>query len=104
MDYADFGPQAMAYNTLGRKRLPWDPATPIIIGHSRIQVVVYRDIPLQTVRESYIPDPTSNTDYRYLQYGEALNYLDAKIEQNLLRKITDRLKQARATIVERLGS
>lgn len=103
LEYADFGPQAMAYSTLGRKRLSWDPTIPIIIGHAQIQVVVYRGVPLQVVRQNYPSLREQNIDVRYLQYGEALNYLDARIEQNLLARITERLKDARSKIIEQLG-
>lgn len=103
LDYADFGPQAMAYELLGRKRLAWDPTAPVIIGQSRISVVVYRGVTLPTVREAYPVERGSNTDYRYLQYGEALNYLDARIEQNLLQRITPRLKRARRKIQAQLN-
>ena len=101
-EYADFGPRAMAYSLLGSKNLQWEPEVPILIGQGKVYVVVYRGIPIERVQEYYPQDRSRNLDYRYVQYGEALNYLDAKIERNLLRRITERLIRTRQTILDRL--
>lgn len=102
-EYSDFGPQAMAYRLLGPKNLQWDPDVPILIGQGKVYVVVYRGIPVEEVERHYPQDRSRNIDYRYLQYGEALNYLDAKIERNLLRRITERLRRTREKILLLLG-
>lgn len=93
----------MAYRVLGSKNLQWEPEVPILIGQGKVYVVVYRGIPLKTVSKYYPQDRSRNLDYRYLQYGEALNYLDSKIERNLLRRVTDRLRRTRETIIAHLG-
>lgn len=103
-EYSDFGPQAMAYRLLGPKNLQWDPDVPILIGQGKVYVVVYRGIPVEEVERHYPQDRSRNIDYRYLQYGEALNYLDAKIERNLLRRVTERLRRTREKILLLLGS
>lgn len=102
-EYADFGPQAMAYRVLGPKNLQWEPEVPIMIGQGKVYVVVYRGIPLEAVANHFPPDRSRNQDYRYIQYGEALNYLDAKIERNLLRRVTERLRRTREAIIDTLG-
>lgn len=100
LEYADFGPQAMAYNTLGPKKLPWRSEQPLMIGQGKIWVVVYRDMSLESVRKHYPADTKNQVDYRYLPYDEALSYLDKRIAQNLIRNLTGRLKNTRRTIVQ----
>lgn len=99
LEYTDFGPQAMAYKTLGPKNLQWEPNVPLLVGQGRVFVVVYRDIPLADVAQYFPSDQAKRLDYRYLQYGDALNYLDARISQNLLRKVTQRLRETRQKII-----
>lgn len=99
-DYADFGPQAMAYRAIGPKNLPWQPDTPLLIGQGNVLIVVYKDIELDEVKRSYQPDQRELIDYRYLPYTEALDYLDARISQNLLHKVTTRLQETRKTITQ----
>lgn len=102
-EYADFGPQPMAYPILGSKNLQWEPEVPILIGQGKVYVVVYKGIPVEAVKKSFPSDRSRNLDFRYLQYGEALNYLDAKIERNLLRRVTARLRKTRAKLLAVLG-
>ena len=95
LQYNDFGPQAMAYHLIGPNRLPWDPDTPIFVGHDAVRVVIYRGIDLETVKSLYPPDRPRNIDYRYVSYQDALRYLDAKIHRNLLIRITQKLENTR---------
>lgn len=97
-DYADFGPQAMAYRVIGPKNHQWDPQTPIPFGAEGVRVVVYRDIGLEEVQQHFPVDPSRHQDYRYLAYADAMDYLDARIRQNLLKRITLRLEQTRDAI------
>ena len=99
LQYSDFGPQAMAYHLIGPNRLPWDPETPIFVGHDAVRVVIYRGIDLATVESLYPPDKLRNIDYRYVSYQDALRYLDAKIHRNLLIRITQKLKGTRDQII-----
>lgn len=98
LDYADFGPQAMAYKVLGPKNHQWDPQTPIPFGAEGVRVVVYRNIDLEQVKQHFPVDPGRHQDYRYLAYSDALDYLDARIRQNLLKRITLRLEETRSAI------
>lgn len=97
-DYADFGPQAMAYKVIGPKNHQWDPQVPIPFGAEGVRVVVYRNIDLEIVKQHFPVDPQRHQDYRYLTYGEAMDYLDARIRQNLLKRITLRLEETRDAI------
>ena len=101
-DYADFGPQAMAYRTIGPKNYQWDPQTPILFGAEGVRVVVYRNIRLEEVEQHFPLDPQRHQDYRYLAYADAMEYLDTRIRQNLLRRISQRLEQTRDRIREHL--
>lgn len=103
LDYADFGPQAMAYPLLDHRRLPWDPHAPLILGQGQIKVVVYRGVALEAVQAAYPPDRSRNIDYRYVSYSEALQYLDTQIQRNLLPRVTPRLMQARERVIAALG-
>lgn len=58
-------------------------------------MVVYRNISLEEVERHFPVSPESLRDYRYVAYAEAMDYLDARIRQNLLRRITERLEQTR---------
>lgn len=102
-EYADFGPQAMAYGLLGPKRLPWAPETPLVIGEGNIYVVVYRGIDKSEVVAAYPPDEHRKADYRYVNYSDAMTYLDIKIAQNVLGSVTTRLESTRQTVVKVLG-
>lgn len=103
LDYTDFGPQAMAYPLLDRRNLSWDPHAPLILGQGQIKVVVYRGVPEDAVRASYTPDRANNIDYRYISYGEALQYLDTQIQRNLLPRVTPRLIETREQLLAELG-
>lgn len=97
-DYADFGPQAMAYRVIGPKNHQWDPQAPIPFGAEGVRVVVYRNIGLEEVQQQFPVDPERHQDYRYLAYADAMNYLEARIRQNLLKRITLRLERTRDSI------
>jgi hypothetical protein len=42
-------------------------------------------------------------DYRYIEHGAALAYLDEKIEEGLVDAVTARLKSTKRKIVRSLG-
>ena len=79
LKYADFGPQAMAYELIGYNRYQWDCSG---CGDPRkrhdIKIVVYRNINLSKVKEVY-PIIVGETDYRYIEYNEGVNFLNHKI-------------------------
>lgn len=103
LNYADFGPQAMAYKIIGRNQLPWAPNTPPVLGESQIRIVVYRGITKEEVEAAFRPNKHSHYDYRYVPYRSALNYLDNNIARNILAKVTLRLEATRNKIFNGLG-
>lgn len=103
LEYSDFGPQAMAYRIIGRKRMPWAPELPVVIGEHKILVVVYRGINKSDVEEAFVADKDNNVDYRYVAYADAVRYLDTQIAQNILRKVTLKLEATRTKLLTKLG-
>lgn len=104
LGYTDFGPQAMAYQVIGRKRLPWAPNTPLTPGDGGIFIVVFRGIEKARVIEAYPDNPDNNLDYRYVAYTDAISYLDKNIAQDILSNVTKRLETSRQTILAHLGA
>lgn len=102
LTYADFGPQPMAYRVLGPKNYQWDPQTPIPFGDEPVRVVVFRNMDLEEVQQRYPVEQNRHLDYRYVTYADAMDYLDQKIRQNLLQRITVRLEATRDRIREAL--
>jgi arginase family enzyme len=77
LDYADFGPSALASEVLGSEWWQWqpqgdgDPAT-----RYPIKVVVYWEIPLDLVKQAYPVLQEKQQDYRYLERTKALTFLE----------------------------
>ncbi len=99
--YGDFGPQVLAYETIGYQWYQWN-STGDSDPNKRddITVVVYWDESLNAIKAKYPVDPDLKKDYRYLSFAAALNYLDNTISEypdasNLIktRKAVQRLKQ-----------
>ena len=79
-----------------------------------IQVVVYRNVDLATGKRTY-PALGGKYDYRYVEYSEAMDYLDKQIEElkannnrdpaynKLKDKLVSEYEQSRSKIIERLG-
>lgn len=99
LTYVDFGPQAMAYPLLGQNRLGYLPHAPMGLGLGEVRVIVYRPpATAEAAAARYPPDPLSQLDFRYLTAADALSYLDQRIQQNLLGRITERLHRTRQRI------
>jgi hypothetical protein len=60
-----------------------------------IKVVVYRDVPLDEVKQKYPVIKEELKDFRYVPYDEAIQYLDDMIQQNFMPDITIRLEQTK---------
>ncbi len=76
--YAEFGPQAMAFETIGMQWFQWQSHgsdDPKIVDE--INVVVYRDVSLAQIKARY-PVINGKQDFRYLDYASALAFFDAK--------------------------
>ena len=102
LPYGSFGPQVMAYETLGFEWWQWQPN-----GDSRpreydVRVVVYCKLSMQEVARLYPVDPRAERDYRYITYDRALSYLDDNIRQDVVPAVTDKLRATRKALLERL--
>lgn len=104
LNYNDFGPQIIAGEVIGMEWWQWqdhgdsDPATVY-----PVKVAVYRNIPLTEVEQRYPVEPERKKDVRYLEYRNALRFLDEKITENMLEDVTEQLKATRKKITEQLG-
>ena len=78
--YEDFGPSALSADVLGNAWWQWEnqgdgnPAT-----RYPIKIVVYWNIPLDQVKAAYPVIPEKKQDYRYIERGKALAFLDSAI-------------------------
>ena len=81
-NYSDFGPSSLAGELLGFEWWQWnqhgdsDPEATY-----DIKVVVYAYGGKRAAMTHYVVHPSTNTDYRYVFYGEALRFLDDKITE-----------------------
>jgi len=81
-DYDDFGPQVLAYETIGYQWYQWNNtggSDPNDID--KITVVVYWDEPIDAIKDKYPVDPRRNKDYRYLSYMSAMKYLNSTLAE-----------------------
>lgn len=81
LEYGDFGPQVMAWETLGGQWWQWDmnAQSEPILEHS-IHVVVYDDAPISQVQERFPVNKLKQQDFRYLDARTAIRYLNRNIE------------------------
>jgi hypothetical protein len=81
-DYEDFGPQAMAWETIGMQWWQWDnhgDSDPNSIYD--IKIVVYRDISLQEIQSIFPVVEAAKKDFRYIEYNEVIKYLNRNIDE-----------------------
>jgi hypothetical protein len=115
MRYSDFGPPSSSYELLGSEWYQWNSQGPDDPnGRDDVKIVIYRNVDLATVKRTY-PVLKGKADYRYIEYSEAMGFLEKKIEE--LKSDQDRepeysklkealileYEQTRAKIIERLG-
>jgi len=80
LNFSDFGPPSMSYHLLGQEWWQWEAHGDSKPGkYYDVKVIVYRNTPLDKVKKAYPVIREKNRDYRYLEYDEALNYLDDEI-------------------------
>jgi len=81
LKYSDFGPQAMAYETLGFDWYQWEATGgPDPSQTYDIRVVVFKGLSLEAVKTMYPVDRDKAQDYRYIRYEDALTYLNNNIK------------------------
>lgn len=81
LPYQKFGPQVVAYPLIGFEYYQWnshgssDPKQVDVIN-----VVIYKDIDLELIKEQY-PVIKDKSDYRYVEFSEAIKFIDNKINE-----------------------
>jgi len=103
LNYEDFGPPVIANELIGMDWWQWENH-----GDSRpkvydIKVVVYKEITLNKVKENYPIDSANNKDYRYIEYVDAIKYLDEHIDENVFEIVTIKLLKTKNILVSSLG-
>ena len=79
-NYADFGPPSMFAELLGSEYWQWedygggDPK-----ANFDVKIVVYSDFEKKLAMSKYVVSPVTLEDYRYVSYGQAVDYLNLKI-------------------------
>ena len=95
-DFEDFGPPSMSFEILGDHWWSWEPSgSPNPNEQYPIRVVVYQDIELETVKNSFPISVSKKNDYRYLNYEQAISYLEKQIQENVIPVVTQRLKKTK---------
>jgi len=80
LGYEEFGPQVIAYELIGFGWNQWKAEGHELPDDVAVKVVVYRGVRLGKVRAAY-PVVRGRGDYRYVEYGRALRFLDRKIAE-----------------------
>jgi hypothetical protein len=81
LKYSDFGPQAMAYEALGYEWFQWEATGgPDPSQAYDVRVVVFKDLPLESVKTEYPVDKAKGQDFRYIGHDQALAYLEKNIK------------------------
>lgn len=114
MKYEDFGSPGSPDELFGSE-LSEETAqrTEALSTRDEIQVVVYRNVDLATVKRTY-PSLGGKSLYRYVEYSRAIAYLDKQIEElkasnrdaeysKLKEQLISEYEQSRNRIIERLG-
>lgn len=105
LDYADFGPQAAAWETIGMDWWQWKSCGGHCMGtdHRPVRVVVYHNIPLPEVKKAYPVVEEEGQDYRYLSYPKAMAYLNGQIQEDHPPELIKAFRNTKSRIEEKLG-
>ena len=116
MDYSEFKPSSRSYELLGfesDQRNIQESDNPN--SEIEVKVVIYRTVDLATVKKTY-PTFGSTPDYHFVEYGEAMSFLEKQISElkaeddgdpesvKLNKQLISECEQTRAKIIERLGA
>ena len=115
MKYEDFGSPGSSDELFGSERTQGNgQRADELSSTDDIKVVVYRNVDLATVKRTY-PELGGKFVYRYVEYSQAMAYLDKQIEELKAnnnqetensewgKKLISDYEQSRAKIIERLG-
>jgi len=64
---------------------------------------VFQDIPLTEVKKLYPVNPDMKKDYRYLKYEKALDFLNSKIDDDVMEKVTSVLEATRTKLISKFN-
>ena len=96
LDYAAFGPQAMAYEIIGKNRWQWLKGKSVSPDQAfDIKVIVYRKTSVAELQERFPLIEEKLMDPRYLKYDVAMEYLDKHIAADASPELTVRLRDTR---------
>jgi len=98
LNYEDFGPQVIANEVIGMQWWQWDNFGDSQEKSYDIKVVVYNNIDLTAVSATFPVDQANEKDYRYLDYQNAVIYLNGKIDENVFPVVTQKLIDTRNKI------
>ncbi|MBD0369955.1 MAG: hypothetical protein ICV60_03810 [Pyrinomonadaceae bacterium] len=110
MKYSDFGSPGSPAELFGQES---SQGAETLTNRDDIRVVVYRNVDLTSVKRTY-SELGGKYVYRYVEYSQAIAYLDKQIEElkannsdadydNLREKLIREYEQSRNRIIERLG-
>jgi hypothetical protein len=115
MSYADFGSPNSPDELFGTESSQVSSQRAAALNNrDDIQIVVYRNVDLVTVKRTY-PELEGKYVYRYVEYSQAIDYLDKQIEElkknssqdpefgRVKEKLISEYEQSRSKIIERLG-
>jgi hypothetical protein len=118
LSYGDFGPPSMSYDLqIGNAWNQWKDEGHELPDDVDIKVVVYRGIELEKVRKQF-PVLRGKSDYRYLDYARAIQFLqaqgknvesykDGEIDASVVKmwdELNQTLKKTHTLIIESLGA
>jgi hypothetical protein len=108
LDYADFGPPAIASGLLGPEWYQWESeGGPDPAAKFHVRVAVYRGISSKEVRRLHPVDRARLIDFRYARYDRAIAWLDSRLAElrkertadpALFDSLIERLEATRARI------
>lgn len=101
LSYGEIGPSVLVYELIGNEWYQWNKhgdSDPNSIDN--VEVVVYRNISLEAVKKLYPVNEKTKSDYRYLEYKTALDYLNEHEDEEYL----EHLRTTKKKIIENLGS
>jgi hypothetical protein len=119
--YDDFGPQVTSYELIGYAWNQWKSEGHELPDDVDVKVVVYRGIELEELRKQF-PVAKGKSDYRYLEYRRAFEFLQEQIKAvesykkeeqeaadseasavKMWEKLEQTLKKTHRVIIENLG-
>ena len=103
LEYKDFGPPVIASDLIGMDWWQWQSHGDSRPKEYKIKVVVYKNTELIEIEKLYPVIPSENQDYRYVDYHDALKYLDEHISENIIEKVANKLIDTKNRIIRSIG-